>query len=138
MPTRTMSKAHKEALAEGRRMSTIVDRYLTAVSVPKRRGRKVSKKIAEERLARARTEMKTSTGVTKVLAAQTVRDCEARLRTLAAQSNGGSVASLEAEFIKVAPTFSAARKISYSAWRDAGVPAVVLRKAKIARTRSAS
>ena len=38
---RRLSASHKRALAEGRTMSATVDRYLTAVNTPKRRGRKV-------------------------------------------------------------------------------------------------
>lgn len=135
-PARKLSNAHKKSLAEGRTMSAAVDRYLVAVNTPGRRGRKVSKASLEARLAAARGTFKAATGVEKVKAAQDVRDCEARLLTLAAQSNGHGLKSLEAEFVKVAPKFSNNRGISYGAWRDAGVPAAVLKKAKIARTRT--
>jgi hypothetical protein len=36
---RKLSASHKQALAEGRTMSATVDRYLSAVNTPKRRGR---------------------------------------------------------------------------------------------------
>ena len=44
--------------------------------------------------------------------------------------------SLETDFVKIAKQFSEQRGISYGAWRDAGVAAVVLKRAGIARTRS--
>jgi hypothetical protein len=130
---RTLSAAHKRALAEGRTMST-VDRYLSAVNTPKQRGRKVSKATLTQRLAAARERAKSTTGVEKVLAAQEVRDLQNKLASLNAAS-GTDVKSLEAEFVRIAKKFGENRGIGYGAWRDAGVPAVVLKKAGVARTR---
>jgi hypothetical protein len=115
-------------------MSATVNRYLEAVTTPKRRGRKVSKATLEQRLAAARTRFKTSAGVDKLLAAQEVRDLRARLTRLASES-AVDVKSLEAAFVKIAKTFSENRGVTYGAWRDAGVPAPVLKKAGIQRTR---
>ena len=130
---RKMTTTHKAALARGREMSSIVDRYLSVVNVPKKRGRKVSPVTLRKRLAAAEATVKSSSGVAKVLAAQEVRDLRARL----AESGGDSAdtKSLEASFVKVARQFSANRGISYAAWRDAGVPAEVLKRAGITRTR---
>ena len=131
---RTLSASHKRALAEGRTMSATVDRYLSAVNTPKRRGRKVSKTALVERLADARIKAKSATGVDKVLAAQEVRDLQQRIASMNAAS-GADVKSLEAAFVKIAKRFGENRGIGYGAWRDAGVPAVVLKKAGVARTR---
>jgi hypothetical protein len=131
---RKLSAAHKRALAEGRTMSATVDRYLSAVNTPKRRGRKVSKAALEQRLAEARTKAKSATGVEKVLAAQDVRDLQMRIANMNVAS-GGDIKSLEAAFVKIAKRFGENRGIGYGAWRDAGVPAVVLKKAGVARTR---
>jgi len=131
---RTMSPAHKRAPAEGRTMSATVDRYLAAVNVPQRRGRKVSRASLEQRLVGAEQALKAGTGVAKLLAAQEVRD----LQTKIAQVNtaaGVDLKSLEAAFVKVAKQFGDNRGIRYGAWRDAGVPADVLKRAGIARTR---
>lgn len=133
---RKLSASHKRALAEGRTMSATVDRYLQAVNTPKRRGRKVSRTTLESRIAVARVALRTGTGVEKVIAAQTIRDCQDRLVALTAQTNGGGLRKLEADFVKIAKTFGENRGIGYGAWRDAGVPAAVLRKAKIPRTRT--
>lgn len=131
---RKLSAAHKRALAEGRTMSAAVDRYLSAVNTPKKRGRKVSKAALMQRLTAAQTRAKTSTGVDKVLAAQEVRDLRSRL--VAANSSGAAdIKGLESAFVKVAKQFGQNRGIHYGAWRDAGVPAVVLKRAGVARTR---
>ena len=71
---RTLSAAHKRALADGRSMSSTVDRYLSVINTPKPRGRKVSKSVLEQRLAAARARVRTSTGLDKVLAAQESRN----------------------------------------------------------------
>src|SRR5438552_5513385 len=80
--SRRLSAAHKRALAEGRTMSATVDRYLSAVNTPKRRGRKVSKAALQQRLGDARVKAKTATGVERVLAAQEVRDLQSRIAAL--------------------------------------------------------
>src|SRR5437773_12454086 len=86
--SRKLSTAHKRALAEGRTMSATVDRYLSAVNTPKRRGRKVSKASLQQRLAEARARAKSASGVDKVLAAQEVRDLQARIANMDAAGGG--------------------------------------------------
>jgi len=131
---RKLSASHKAALAQGRTMSATVDRYLAAVNTPKRRGRKVTKATLEQRLVQAQTQVKTATGVDKVIAAQNVRDLRAKLAQ-ASVSSDADLKSLEAAFVKVAKQFGENRGISYGAWRAAGVSADVLRKAGVPRRR---
>jgi len=131
---RTLSAAHKKALAEGRTMSASVDRYLAVVNAPQRRGRKVSKATLTERLTEARVRAKSATGVDRVLAAQAVRDLERRVAQLDSAS-GDDVKRLESDFVKLAKKFGEQRGISYGAWRDAGISAQVLKRAGIPRTR---
>jgi len=131
---RRLSASHKRALAEGRTMSATVDRYLSAVNTPKRRGRKVSKTALQSRLSDARVRAKSATGVDKVLAAQEVRNLQVRIAEIDTSSRN-DIKSLEAAFVKIAKRFGENRGIGYGAWRDAGVPAVVLKKARVARTR---
>lgn len=131
---RKLSAAHKRALAEGRTMSAVVDRYLSAVNTPKRRGRKVSKAALVQRLGDSRAKAKSAKGVDRVLAAQEVRDLELRIANIET-ATGGDIKSLESAFVKIARRFGENRGIGYGAWRDAGVPAVVLKKAGVARTR---
>src|SRR5690349_2016143 len=75
---RKMSTAHKAALADGRQVSAIVDRYLSALHVPKTRGRKVSPATLEARLATAEEKLKHASGVARLTAAQDVRDLKNR------------------------------------------------------------
>jgi len=131
---RTLSSAHKKALSEGRSLSATVNAYLSAVNTPGRRGRKVSRATLETRLTDARTRVKSATGVDKVLAAQEVRDLQAKLAQMST-TTGVDVKRLEGDFVKVAKRFGENRGITYGAWRDAGVPAVVLKKAGVPRTR---
>ena len=131
---RKLSASHKRALAEGRTLSATVDRYLSSVNTPKRRGRKVTRATLQQRLDDARTRSKTAIGVEKVLAAQEVRDLQARIASIDA-AGGADPAALEAAFVKIAKQFGENRGIGYSAWREAGVPATVLKRAGIARTR---
>jgi len=131
---KTHSPAHKKALAAGRTMSATVDGYLAAVNTPKTRGRKVTKATLTQRLTDAHAQARTATGVDKVLKAQEIRDLQAKL----AQTNttiGADVKTLESAFVKIAKQFGENRGIGYGAWRDAGVPGDVLKKAGIARTR---
>ena len=130
---RTLSVAHKRALAEGRTMSAIVNRYLAATTAPKRRGRPLSQASLTKRLADARERFRTATGVNKVLAAQEVRDLQVKLARLRAP-DAVDVKSLEDAFVKVAKKFGDRRGIRYGAWREAGVSAEVLKRARIART----
>ena len=62
---RKMSAAHKAALAEGRQTSAIVDRYLSALHVPKQRGRKVSLASLQQRLAATEAKLKHASGVAR-------------------------------------------------------------------------
>ena len=45
------------------------------------------------------------------------------------------LATLEAAFVEHAGSYSERKGISYAAWREAGVPADVLRRAGISRSR---
>lgn len=131
---RKMSASHKAALAQGRQMSAVVDRYLSSVNTPKQRGRKVSKAALEQRLVAAKSRLGSAKGVDKVLAAQEIRDLQSRLATFNTSSTT-DVKGLEAAFVKIAKKFGENRGITYGAWRDAGVSAEVLKRAGIARTR---
>ena len=131
---RTLSASHKQALTEGRTMSATVDRYLAAVNTPGRRGRKVPKAALVQRLATAQDQLQTGAGIARVVAAQEVRNLQARIAAVDS-SAGADLQSLEAAFVKIAKQFGEQRGISYGAWRDAGVPADALKRAGIARTR---
>ena len=128
-----MSAEHKEALARGRRESRAIKAYLAAVTTPKRRGRPVTadslkSRIAaiDERLAAEEDPLK------RVDLIQQRLDAEANLETLEQASN---IDDLEAGFVEHARSYSDRKGISYTAWREAGVPAATLNKAGINRSR---
>jgi hypothetical protein len=56
-------------------------------------------------------------------------------RTLADLENAQDVDSLEAGFIENVASYSERKGVSYTAWREFGVPASTLRKAGIRETR---
>ncbi|MDP8958003.1 MAG: hypothetical protein M3N51_02115 [Actinomycetota bacterium] len=130
-----MSQEHKDALAQGRRESRAVKRYLEAIG-SKKRGRPVSSDRLQEKLdnLEKRIEME-SDPLKRVELHQQRIDAADDLKS------AGKVAQLdelERSFVEVAKGYSERRGISYSAWREEGVPAEVLRRAGIPRTRRRS
>ena len=136
MATRTkktpMSDTHKEALAEGRNHARIVGSYLDALEANKpKRGRKRTPDSVKKRLDAVASELKDAGGITRLNLLQERRDLEVELATM--QAGTPDLSELEKEFVKVAQSYSAKKKISYGAWREFGVPADVLKKAGITR-----
>ena len=127
-----MSNEHKAALAAGRRESRAIKAYLAAVGTPKRRGRPVTKESLQARLADLDGRIaKAADPLTKVGLIQRRMDVAAELSSLAAPAD---MAALESGFVQSAASYSERKGISYGAWREAGVPASVLKKAGVRRT----
>ena len=136
MATRTkktpMSDDHKEALAEGRNHARIVGRYLEALEANKpKRGRKRTPDSVKKRLATVAEELKDATALNRLNLLQERRDLEVELATM--QAGTPDLSALEKEFVKVAKSYSAKKRISYGAWREFGVPPEALKKAGITR-----
>ena len=129
--TPRMSKTHKDALANGRVEGRVIREYLEIVEATKpRRGRRRTAESITQRLAVIAAELKTTDPVTKVRLIQERLD----LRTeLASMKSKNEVATAEAKFIKVAASFSERNEITFDAWREFGVTAAVLKKARISR-----
>ena len=49
-------------------------------------------------------------------------------------SNSIDMGALERDFVRVAKSYADSKAISYSSWRDVGVPASVLKSAGISRS----
>lgn len=127
-----MSEEHKAALAQGRRESRAVKAYLSALG-SKRPGRPVTPESLQARLDHLRARVAEEGDPLKRLdLEQEIIDVRARLKEVEARQD---MADLEADFVAVARSYSERKGISYGAWRQVGVPASVLKKAGVARTK---
>jgi hypothetical protein len=129
-----MTKAHKAALAEGREQGAVVRRYLEALNATKPRpGRRRSPESVAKRLAAIEKELETAEPLHRLHLRQERR----RLLASQAETQGTvDLGALEKQFVKVAAAYGERKGIDYLTWREEGVPAAVLEKAGIARTRS--
>lgn len=129
--TRAMSPEHKEALAQGRNQSRAVKAYLAALKSNKpKRGRKRTAESINNRLEKIAADLASADALQEVLLLQEQADLE---RELASMDSGVDLSALEAEFIKVAQKYAAAKGIDYATWRKVGVSADTLSKAGIKR-----
>lgn len=129
-----MSDAHKEALAQGRKESRAVKAYLETLG-SRRPGRPVTVDSVKDRLAKLEDRVEAETDPLKKLdLIQSKLDAE---NQLAEMSETVDLDARQAEFVEIAKSYSERKGISYSAWREIGVPAPVLKEAGIARTRRA-
>ncbi len=128
-----MSAKHKAALAKGRRESHAVKRYLEAIG-NRRPGRPVTPERLRERVADLGARIEEESDLLKALELRQQRiDAEAALAHAEAAED---MSHLENAFVENAKSFAERKGISYSAWRQSGVPAEILRRAGIAQTRS--
>jgi uncharacterized protein YicC (UPF0701 family) len=126
-----MSAEHKAALAKGRTEGRVVRDYLEGLRATKpRRGRKRTAETITKRLEAIDTELASASPIEELLLIQERRDLTAEL---AAKNDAVDMDALEAEFVKVAKSYSESKAISYASWRDVGVPASTLKKAGIGR-----
>lgn len=125
-----MTPEHKAALARGRRESRAVKRYLEYLA-SRRPGRPVTPERLKERLRSIESRLGSEADPLKALELRQARiDATAALAHAEAVSN---TAELESDFIEHAKSYAERKGISYAAWREAGVPATVLRVAGINR-----
>lgn len=126
-----MSDEHKAALAEGRRQSRALKRYLEALGA-RRPGRPVTPETLTARLERVEVRIAAESDPLKRLDLIQQRiDIETQLAQL---TDAADLEALEAGFVEYAKAYSARKGISYTAWREAGVPAAVLKRAGIGRS----
>lgn len=134
MPRRkgAMSAEHKAALAQGRAEGKAVRDYLEAIEQHKpRRGRRRTADSVKKQLAAIEQELAEATGIRRVELIQRRLDLQTELERL---QESDQLPKLERDFVKVAKAYSRRRGITYAAWREAGVPAEVLRRAGITRS----
>lgn len=131
-----MSPEHKEALARGRQEARVVRNYLEALHNDGQPGRPVDRQSLEARVERLQSQINEEPNAARrVELIQQRLDAERRLARL---EESVDRQSLERDFIEVAKAYSERRGISYTAWREVGVAAAVLREAGISRGRTST
>lgn len=127
-----MSKEHKEALAEGRRQSRVIKSYLAALK-SRRPGRPVTRESLLSRLEQVDAQLSAAADPLEAVSLHQLKlDLEDQLASFSESQN---LEELEDEFVKYAKAYSERKGISYTAWRQVGVPAAALRRAGIKETR---
>ena len=130
-PKTPMTKAHKQALAAGRAEGKIVRDYREALKRTKpKRGRKRTPESIKRRLDTIKKEFENVDAVTQLKYAQERLDLAIELAELTAKVD---IAPLEKAFVKIAKGYGERNGITYSAWREIGVDATVLKKAGVTR-----
>lgn len=128
-----MSEDHKAALAKGRAQGRAVREYLAALEQERKPGRKLDRSTAEERIGEVQSQIDDEPDPAKrVELIQKRLDLEQRLVELAEEPD---LEALERAFVEAAAEYSERKGISYTAWREAGVPAATLKQAGVKRTR---
>jgi len=129
-----MTDDHKAALAAGRAEGLAVRRYLEALETSKApRGRRVSEDTIQKQLGEIDTKLAAADPLQRLHLVQQKRDLQTRLER--ASDSGTDLTELEEAFIKAAADYGARKGIGYATWRESGVPADVLKKAGISRSR---
>lgn len=127
-----MTDEHKAALAAGRNEGRAVRRYLEAVEAHKpKRGRKRTPESIQKRLGVIEHQLASADPLSRVNLIQERMDLTDELTSMDSKVD---LTELELEFVKAAKGYSERRGISYAAWREAGVPASVLKQAGITRS----
>lgn len=130
---RGMSSTHKAALAQGRRESRAINRYLDALKAGKgKRGRKRTPSSIEARLSKISRTFETASPMQQLELTQERMNLQSEKSRLETRAD---LSALEKEFVAVAKSYATRRGISYSAFRSMGVSAEVLAKAGVPRTR---
>jgi hypothetical protein len=128
-----MSDDHKAALAKGRAQGRAVREYLAALEQDRKPGRRMDAETAKARIDEVQQKIDAEPDPAKrVDLIQRRLDLEERLVDLADEVD---LDALEREFVAAAAEYSERKGITYTAWREAGVPAAVLKQAGIRRTR---
>jgi len=127
-----MTEAHKVALAKGRMEGRVVRDYLDGLRATKpKRGRKRTPETISKRLDAIDIEFASASPLDELLLVQERSNLEAEL---AAKSHAIDMNALEADFVTVAKSYSDSKSISYTSWRQVGVPASTLKRASITRS----
>lgn len=126
-----MTNEHKAALAEGREQGRKVRRYLEALEAARpKRGRKRTPESIKKQLDRIEDQISSADPLTRVQLIQQRMDLSQELDS---KENAPDISALEKDFVQAAKGYGERKGITYAAWREAGVPASVLKQAGISR-----
>ncbi|MFA9444039.1 hypothetical protein [Egicoccus sp. AB-alg6-2] len=130
---RKMSDDHKAALAKGREQGRAVRDYLAALEQDRKPGRRMDSETVKARIDEVQQKIDAEPNPAKrVDLIQRRLDLEERL---VGMDEDVDLETLEKGFVESAAEYSERKGITYTAWREAGVPAAVLKQAGIPRTR---
>lgn len=128
---KVVTKEHKAAMATGRAESRAVSNYLEVMAANKpKRGRKRTPDSIKNRLEVIGAELDEADMLSRV---NLVQERMNLLEELGAMEERVDLSEFEADFIKVAASYSDRRGITYAAWREIGVTPEVLKRAGVSR-----
>lgn len=129
--TREITQEHRAALSVGRTRAQNVRNYLEALEKNRpKRGRRQTLESIRSRIEAIDNEIENARPLRRLHLAQERIDLEAKIK---ATQTPVDLEVLENAFVQVAKMYAQTHKISYAAWRAAGVPPAVLKRAGISR-----
>ena len=129
---RQMSEEHKAANARARAENKAVSDYLEGLETNRpKRGRKRSADAMKKRLETIAEDLEGATPIRRVQLVQERIDLE---QAIVASAETVDLSELEDAFVSAAVSYSGRKGITYSAWREVGVPTSVLQRAGISRS----
>ena len=111
----------------------VVRKYLNALESAQPTPKKATPDKLQERLVQIRAELEEPMAPYAKLKLRA--EIERLEKQLAALTEAAEANDLEDRFVEIAADYSAREDISYNVWREMGVPADVLQRANIRRTR---
>lgn len=131
---RVVTDEHKAAMAEGRSQSRLIAPYLEALEAKRpRRGRKRTPESIARRLDGIEQDLAGANPIKRVNLLQERLDLTAERDQLGAEVD---LSAHEEAFVANAASYGERKGISYEAWRQLGVPPVVLKRAGISKSAS--
>ena len=127
-----MSSDHKAALAEGRQQSRAVRDYLEVLDTQRpKRGRKRTPETVQKRLEAIEAGLKDANPLSRLQLVQERMDLQAEREAMDSRVD---LSAIEEAFVTAAQPYGERKGIRYTAWREVGVPADVLKRAGIRRS----
>jgi hypothetical protein len=129
---KNITPEHKAAMAAGRAEGRAIKTYLEALESNKpRRGRRRTPESINARLEKIDVELAGADPMKRLSLVQERLDLLHELEQL--QAPQVDMAALEEQFVIAAKGYSDRKGISWTAWREVGVPASVLERAGVSR-----